>query len=722
MSFLERVRAAIRAFVVGQAVVRSADTVWGHDVSAYAPPEYGDYISTSNAVYACATLRSGLLGSLNARVYRTRPGVKERTEVTSGPLPDLLQRVNPFWTFRRLIEMTELTLCVWGEAFWMLERGESGKQPPAEIWWVRPDRVRVVPHVRDYVAGYLLQPVEGGMEIGYRPNEVIWMRYPNPVDEFAPLSPLSAARLAADYASAAMKSNLKLFENGIQAGGLVAPKGGMTFSPEQAETLMESLERRFRGVDRAHRWGVLRAETEVTPLGMTPQDAEFIQGLNWSLEDVARAYRVPLDLVGGQRTYENVRAAMRAIWVNCLLPEAGFIASELTEQLQPMFPGQGNLVEFDTSAVDVLQEDQGERWRRAQAQISAGAVTINEWRTAEGLEAVPWGDAWWAPATLLPVRDGTEKPPPAAAPATAEQGDETEAELVAPGRHGELALPAQHRDVVGGPRGVRMGMEYGGDGHRQVWGRFVRRTGRYEEQIARRVVELFERQRDSVVDRVKNAQAVAAGGPASAGNGNGRRGVEDEPFDRAAWVRRFRETIRPALKTIVEDAGEEALADAGVMQAFDVAAPAVRKFLEQRAQRFAVQVNETTWEMLRESLSEGMAAGENIPQLLDRVHTVMAERIRSTPETIARTEAIGAANGGTLEAWRQSGVVERKTWIAALDARTRETHIEAHEQTVGLDEDFEVGGARGPAPGQMGEPDEDVNCRCTMIGRIGSEE
>jgi SPP1 gp7 family putative phage head morphogenesis protein len=97
---------------------------------------------------------------------------------------------------------------------------------------------------------------------------------------------------------------------------------------------------------------------------------------------------------------------------------------------------------------------------------------------------------------------------------------------------------------------------------------------------------------------------------------------------------------------------------------------------------------------------------------------IMAERIRSTPETIARTEVIGAANGGTLEAWRQSGVVQRKTWLAALDARTRDSHVEAHGQTVALEADFVVGGHLGPAPGQIGEPDEDINCRCSMTAKV----
>ena len=74
----------------------------------------------------------------------------------------------------------------------------------------------------------------------------------------------------------------------------------------------------------------------------------------------------------------------------------------------------------------------------------------------------------------------------------------------------------------------------------------------------------------------------------------------------------------------------------------------------------------------------------------------MTER-RSSSETIARTEVIGALNGGSLEGWRQSGVVVGKSWLAALDDLVRDTHRAAHGQVVGIDDNFSVGdGHKGP--------------------------
>jgi len=81
---------------------------------------------------------------------------------------------------------------------------------------------------------------------------------------------------------------------------------------------------------------------------------------------------------------------------------------------------------------------------------------------------------------------------------------------------------------------------------------------------------------------------------------------------------------------------------------FNVTKPAVAKFIAGRAQRFAEEVNQTTWDRLKEALGEGMDAGESIPDLMKARRGGHGDRIRSTPENIARTEVIGASNGGTL--------------------------------------------------------------------------
>lgn len=689
----ERIRATARAFILGPSAVDGWSAAQGLPGDEYKPAEYGAYIATSNGVYACASLRADLLASLPMRLYKGQGD--KRAEVTTGPVRELMDRVNPHWTRGRLISMTELTLCLWGEAFWFAERGESGRLPPRELWWAKPDRVRVVPDPVDYVRGFFYQPVNGGAEVFYRPSEVIWLRYPNPVDEWHGLSPLAAARLSADTASAAMHSNRNLFSHGIQLSGMLLPPKGTTLTPEQCADLEKGLARRFSGAGNAHRWAVFPYEYQVETPTLSPKDAEFLGALKWSLEDICRAYKVPLDLIGGQRSYENVNAAQKAMWTQCILPEARFIASEVTEQLLPMFPGSGvDSAEFDASDVDVLQEGHGEQWTRAKEQIATGAITVNEWREAEGLAPVAWGNVWWAPISVGPVRDDSEPEPMTPVAPVAPAAESTEPQNEEP--TGEQA--------EGEPRGVRM-LPFGEAEHQRLCQRWERRSSPWLKAWGRLCADLFKRQKDSIIGRLKAPKRELGD-------------VADEPFNMAEWVKRFRREGRPLLAEMLLAFGAAALEDLALTMAFDVYEPAVVRFLEQRAQRFAVEVNQTTWDALKASLAEGIEAGDSMDTMAERVEAVMAERIRSSAETIALTEVNGAQNGGTVLAWRQSGVVEGKEWVAALDARTRDDHVDAHGQVVGLDEDFEVGGVRGPSPGQMGDPSQDVNCRCVMIAKV----
>jgi SPP1 gp7 family putative phage head morphogenesis protein len=122
--------------------------------------------------------------------------------------------------------------------------------------------------------------------------------------------------------------------------------------------------------------------------------------------------------------------------------------------------------------------------------------------------------------------------------------------------------------------------------------------------------------------------------------------------------------------------------------------------------------------MLKKGLSDLLEKGGGLMDQMKLVEDLMAERIRSSSEVIARTESIGALNGGTLEAWKQSEVVAGKEWIATLDDRVRDSHAEAHGQIVALDDDFEVGGFSGPGPGNIGQSEEDINCRCTVAAVV----
>lgn len=662
------------------AIVHPEDEYFGVDRYKLQEAEYAQFLQTSSSVYTCIRKRAVTAKSLDLKFYRK--GQRKNPVFESAP-EALFTSVNPFWTFGRLMEATEQDLCTWGEAFWVLVRdGKNLLAPPREIWRARPDRMHIVPSESDYIKGFIYVPEKYADPIFFDRREVVWIRYPHPTEEFAGLSPLSSARITIQTAQAAMSSNQQLFTNGMQIAGIIRPRGEKTqITKTQAEEIIADLDLRFSGKNKKHRWAVFRFDAEFEPLSVSPKDAEFMGLINWSLTDVANVFGVPQDLVGGQRTYENVNAAMKAFWMFTMKPELQMIAEEITEQVLPLFAGGPELAEFDFTEVEVLQEDKQIAWTIAKEQMTTGVLTQDEYRESKGLKKTAWGSVWWAPVSLVPIRDDgdIESLLPSERPDPVEIGDKS--------KEKELGSGADKEEG----RWFRT-IDFGSAEHHRYMLMFARRTAPHIERFEQLVGNLFRRQTESVLSRLNEDEGALRSVLAA----RSAEAVTLDPFDKAVWVKRFLQESRPVFRANIEGIANEALTDIGLDGSFNVDAPDARRFLEQRAQRFATRVNDTTYRELQETLSAGIGSHETIEQLSTRVKTTMGDRIKSSASTIARTEVIGASNGGTVEAWRQSGAVETKRWLAALDSRTRADHIAAHGQEVPLDANFIVGGFEGP--------------------------
>lgn len=406
MGILERIAARkrgehLRAWPVGKGELIAPDYAYGHDKSEFSPEEYADYAATSNEIYSVVAQRARLMSGIQLRFYRGRGS--DKIEDTTHPAVKLHSYVNPFWTGERLARMDEMCMGLHGESYWALE---GPKGAPKEIWWLKPSRVRPVPDATGYISGFKYHSVSGEI-LHFESHEIVWHRYPNPIDEFSPLSPLAAARLAADTAHAMATSNQALFKRGLTAAGVVIPPADkVTFSSEQAQDLERSIDRRLTGADKAHRWVVLRYEAQFKQLAISPKDAEFVAGLGLSFRQVCRAYGMQPALLGDPEgaTLANATAFERIEWTRALKPDAEFRAAEIREQYLPRFRRGGpDWCEYDLSSVPALQESETESWAREAQALDRGAITINEWRNSKGKPPVPWGDKPWMPVNKATV-------------------------------------------------------------------------------------------------------------------------------------------------------------------------------------------------------------------------------------------------------------------------------------------------------------------------------
>jgi len=166
---------------------------------------------------------------------------------------------------------------------------------------------------------------------------------------------------------------------------------------------------------------------------------------------------------------------------------------------------------------------------------------------------------------------------------------------------------------------------------------------------------------------------------------------------------------------LLKQEGQIALGALDLHAVFDLDNPRLKTWLDKYCFKFSQRLEDINVEKLRATLTEGLNAGESIPDLMKRVNTTYENWTRWRSEMIARSETIRASNESALEAYRQSGVVEKKIWIVAEDACAACMAL-GDEGPIDLDAIF----CTSPY-GEIDCPPLHPNCRCAAAAYFEEE-
>ena len=195
---------------------------------------------------------------------------------------------------------------------------------------------------------------------------------------------------------------------------------------------------------------------------------------------------------------------------------------------------------------------------------------------------------------------------------------------------------------------------------------------------------------------------------------------EDEviPDNLSAKVNRLTEQERASLIKLLIASYEAQ----GV--AFDVAPTITAELLEKVGAHATFAAEEELRAIYRDVIERAALEGLSIPKTASAIVSEVDGMAGYRATALARTDMIGLANGASQTIATEAFAGREdvlKVWLATDDDRTRETHIDANGQEVGLNDYFDVGGYPAMYPGDPDLPDEEVvNCRCTLIYSGGS--
>lgn len=132
--------------------------------------------------------------------------------------------------------------------------------------------------------------------------------------------------------------------------------------------------------------------------------------------------------------------------------------------------------------------------------------------------------------------------------------------------------------------------------------------------------------------------------------------------------------------------------------------------IEARAAFFTGSIVDTTFEVLKSKIVDGIANGDGVEKIGQSLREYFQDMSVGRSNTIARTETGYALSKATNDAYQQSAVITGKEWINAGDDRVRDEHVDNGGEIVGKDEAFSNG---EHYPGELS-----VNCRCVLAAAV----
>jgi len=700
-------------------------------------------------VYLCTKIISQNIAQVPVQLVERQTS---KGELSNVPRPDhfiqdLIDRPNAFMTHFELFFLTMAYLELTGDAFLYLPKIEFGKNVgnAGAIILMNPLRVKVNPgdgpsepivKSYSYRAGDYVQDLPT--------DDVIHLKYPNPNDDYRGQSTLDAAIDTLQEDKAAREYNKAFFKNSA------IPKGALSFdrqlTTQDYKRIRSEWNAKHKGVENAHRIAIFEMGSKFQNIGLSQKEMDFILQRKLGREEIASIFQVPPILVNlyERATYNNADKQIATFWHETLIPKTELIRQSLNLNTSKFFRRRSMESDrlrfrFVLSDVYALQQEALEIAQTQIKLVEKGVRTINEVRATDSLPPVEWGDVYWRNQSLIPTTDASLALESAG---KSSSGIVPSLPVPLPKKIPDAARLSAPIEVVDRFEDWRLG----------EWKAFVIKTDYFEKLFAGFTRKIFEDHRDSIKRRLreigsKSALAIEYDpddpsfsfvsapigeweiekriGRASSLRGIVERVTKRKPIeadieyiigDYDFAVKYTDEAATPLYERIVEAGGKGAFTIAEIPGVFDLNDPIAQQTLLDKKQKFARKIHETTWKGLKEELAAGMERGDSIQLLADTVDDFMGDRILSSKHTIARTEVIGAMNGGLNDGLEQTGVFKTKSWSSAGDEAVRDNHITANGQTVGLKEKFSVGASKLRYPGDPdGEAKEIINCRCTII-------
>lgn len=325
------------------------------------------------AVFACARVIAGTLGSLPLKVYKRRKsgGQDEATDNRLTPILGL--RANPQMSSMVWREAVQVNTLLTGGGYSQIQYDNAGRV--VGIW---PLLSQLTNPVRDDKGfRFITHDTPDGQGKTIQPDDMLYF----PGISFNGVSALSVigyARNAIGLGLSAEKFGSRFFANGAKLSGVLSYPSRL--SEKGRENLKHSFDEKYQGADNAHKTIVLEEGAKYTPLSVPPEDAQFIETRKMQRSEICGWFGVPPHLIGDleNATFSNIEQQDLEFAKHCMRTWLVRWEQELNWKF---FAGTDFFAQFDLD--DLLRGDFLSRQLGLQIQRQNGIINADYWAEKE---------------------------------------------------------------------------------------------------------------------------------------------------------------------------------------------------------------------------------------------------------------------------------------------------------------------------------------------------
>ena len=356
------------------------------------------------AVYSCVRILAEAVAGLPLHLYRYKEdGGKEKA--LDHPLYNLLHdEPNPemsSFVFRETL-MTHLLL--WGNAYAQIIR--NGKGEVIALYPLMPNRMVVDRDIHgqlyyQYTRSTEEAPTMKGVTVNLPPSDVLHIPGLG-FDGLVGYSPIAMAKNAIGMAIACEEYGAKFFANGAAPGGVLEHPGTI----KDPQRVRESWQSTFGGSGNSNKIAVLEEGMKYTPIGISPEQAQFLETRKFQINEIARIFRVPPHMVGDleKSSFSNIEQQSLEFVKYTLEP--WLVRWEQSIQRTLFSPEEKKRYFAKFNVEGLLRGDYASRMSGYATARQNGWMSANDIRELENMDRIPaeeGGDLYLINGNMLPL-------------------------------------------------------------------------------------------------------------------------------------------------------------------------------------------------------------------------------------------------------------------------------------------------------------------------------